>query len=1436
MAKKKKALVCAVLLFLAGGGYLGWQANHEAVMAEVKSAVIQEVGEATGARLDMDAITVDSLVSAHADNVSLWTEDGDKLAEVKSLSLVVNPLKILWNMDEPAAVVSEIVLDTPSVYLAQSADGIWNVDSLLEGDDSSELSLESVITVKNGDVTLKRGGEVWHAENIDGTVEMLGGSVYAIDIKCSENGTPVSAKGEWGGGDGTIEFETEGLALGRYASFLPEGWAEMKPSGTVTKGSIVLRERGDDIALGGEVDLADGRITYDGIALTEVAGHVTFDTEEKVDLAVSGKAMGQPVRADGAVILNKEEIELDLTVASDSFDLRSVPNLDLPIRSTAAVEAKIIGAVSDLTVDGKVSGSGTAYGYAFSDLTAEVGWTSGILAVRSLTADAFGGKVVAQGAYDTSDGLYGFEVAVHQANSDLFGEYVPTIAGPASLHMTIGGRGSDPRLKGRLVMPDGQYMNKDFANLIIDFAKNGELIRVAGASAELDEGARLALRGTIDGDSVDMQAFASELPLGWIHDETCHGGIDVEAKIGGTINDPTASMKVHANEGAILRQPFDRMEGQAEYAGGVLTIHDFVLRDYTLGMDSGHTVQGTIGVTGDKKLDLYVDTKKIRAEALSDWIDMDNMRLTGNLNNQLHVTGTLDQPILSGMYELWDGSFGKLLIAGSRGAYSLDEQGFHIDEMKISSLNTDVELMGLVTPTRQIDLKIRAVDVEPQRLYLNLPYPVEGKASFYGKLEGTLDAPAFKGAVRSDGLTINGTLLEDIKGNVTIRNKVLEVPEFSFREDDGHYRFDGTLRFDESKRMKGKFVSEGGRLRPFLALLNLPEAGIDGDLSGDITIGGTIDRPNIHVLGMLQNGLIKDTHPLSDVEVDAQLNGSVITVNTFRGTQGDGLLAVQGTADLKGALDMEMAGNRIDAKILTDWFDLGIDTTGEMDFAVQLAGSMDEPYANASVEISDVGVSGTQFDKLVGMFVVDDRMMRINQLLLSKGEYRASAYGIVPFGAVIRREDLDVQDDDEIDVTIQLDNADLKVLSLLTPEVTDGVGPMKGEVRVGGTMEDPRFYGDVAIENGTIQLRQMNTPLENTTLSVQLDGKTITLNELSATMGGGVMFGTGEATLVGREWEDFRASLMFDRFYADSLYYKGPVSGNLIFAKGEKLPQLSGDLVIENATIDIPPIPEMGGSDWNMAMDVTIEAKDKVRLYNPYLYDLWLDGKAHFGRTLEYPDTDGMFKVKRGTVSYLKTDFKVAEGWAKFDQVLSFIPRVHLKAETKIDRVKVMLDIDDPADQMNLKLSSSPAMSQQNILSLLTLRSRYFDKQDEDSDGIGKDELVGMLELGLQMSFVSAVENTIREFLAVDEFKLVRDTVSVEGFASGSNRSDREDVYNVQIGKYLTDRFMLRYTKGVGYDGYNFGAYYDVNPHIRLNTNIDEDEELFYGLETHFKF
>ncbi len=1432
MVRKKAALVCAVLAFLSGGGYLGYQANYEAIMAEVKSALVSGVADATEARLELDNLILESPFAAHADNISLYTKDGEKLAVVKKMTVRFSPLAILWNMDTPVRVIREIELDQPSIYLSQKADGGWNIESLLGEEESSDVALESRISITGGEVCLAMNDALWQVTDVEGTLDLLADSVYEFDMTCQEGGASLGVKGRWGDASSVVTAEAKEVAIKRYAPFLPNEWARFAPSGTITEGNIVLRDSADGILASGDVTLADGAFRYDNILLSELGGHITF-SPESVGLNVAGNVMKQPVCVNGDIRLDKPQPELALAVSSDGFDISAIPNIDLPISGTAKVDAKILGAVDDIAVDATVEADGRAYGYDFRNLAAKVGFMRDVVVVRELTADTFDGQLVMQGAYNINDEMYGFEAAVHHADAALFHEYVPDLVGRASLHITIGGRGAEPEMKGRLVMANGQYVEKDFKNLIIDFAKRDDQIKVAGASVETEQGARMALRGTIENDKLDMRAIGSELPLSWLHTEdTCTGGIDVEAVIGGTLSDPTAQMKIHANEGSILRQPFDRMEGTAEYKGGVFEIQDFILRNYQYGMDSGHTIRGTVGVTGDKKLDLYIDTKKIRAEALSSWLDLDET-LTGNLDNQLHVTGTLDTPVVSGSYTLRDGGFGKLLIAGSDGKYSWDDKGFHIEDMRLSSFNAEVEMQGDVSPTRELDLKFRAVDVDIERLYLDMPYAILGRASFYGKLEGSLDSPTFKGLVRSDGLRFNGTLLNDIKGNVTIGNKVVTIPEFAFREEDGLYQFDGVLHLDETKKMDGKFVTKDARLGPLLAVLNLPDAGVDGDLTGDITIGGTMKEPNIHVKGMMANGLIKGEHPLTDVTVDAALIGNVITVNTFRGKQNNGILAVEGTAELEGELDMEMAGTHIDAEILTDWFDLGIDTEGEMDFAIQLAGTMEKPYANASVEIANVGIAETKFDRLVGMFVVDDRMLTINQLLLSKGEYRASAYGIVPFGAVIKRDDITIENSDEIDVTLQLDNADLRVLALLTDEVKDGIGPMTGEVRIGGTVDDPRFYGDINIENGTIQLKQIKSPLEKAFLNMQFDGKTITLRELSGVMGGGTITAYGEATLQGNQWDDFHASMVLDKFTVDSLYYKGPISGSLVFANGEKRPQLLGDIVIEKATVDIPPIPETEESDWDMALDVTVEAKDKVRLYNSYLYDLWIDGRAHFGRTVKYPETEGLFKVKRGTVSYLNTDFKVQEGWAKFDQVVSFVPSVHLKAETKIDRVKVMLGIDDPADQMQLKLTSTPAMSHQNILSLLTLRSRYFDK--EDSDGFGRDELVGILELGLQMSFMGAVESTVREMFDVDEFKLVRDTVSLAGFASG-RRTDREEVYNVQIGKYLTDRLMLRYTMGVGYDGYNFGVYYDMNDRFRLITTLDEDQDGFYGVETYFKF
>ena len=64
---------------------------------------------------------------------------------------------------------------------------------------------------------------------------------------------------------------------------------------------------------------------------------------------------------------------------------------------------------------------------------------------------------------------------------------------------------------------------------------------------------------------------------------------------------------------------------------------------------------------------------------------------------------------------------------------------------------------------------------------------------------------------------------------------------------------------------------------------------------------------------------------------------------------------------------------------------------------------------------------------------------------------------------------------------------------------------------------------------------------------------------------------------------------------------------------------------------------------------------------------------------------------------------------------------------------------------------------------------------------------------------------------------------------------DRE-VYNIEIGKYVSDKLMLRYTTGVDGDTYKFGVQYDFNNRISLTSSLDQDNEPSIGIEARFKF
>jgi translocation and assembly module TamB len=233
-------------------------------------------------------------------------------------------------------------------------------------------------------------------------------------------------------------------------------------------------------------------------------------------------------------------------------------------------------------------------------------------------------------------------------------------------------------------------------------------------------------------------------------------------------------------------------------------------------------------------------------------------------------------------------------------------------------------------------------------------------------------------------------------------------------------------------------------------------------------------------------------------------------------------------------------------------------------------------------------------------------------------------------------------------------------------------------------------------------------------------------------------------------------------------------------------------------------------------------------------------GRVKVGGSIAQPDVSGRIVAIRGTVSYLRTQFKVEEGSVEFRQFSSFEPIIKLNAKATLQQTVVYLNVNGPMGEMEFKLTSEPAMSQQEILSLLTLRSRYFEKQNDGDTGLGRDELMAALDAGLQMRFISEIEGNVRSALGLDEFRFVRDTSS-SIVKKNNNKNDEgstvnKEVYNLEMSKYLTDRLLISYVMGVDHSKNEVSFRYSLNRNISLTGSIDDEKETWIGAEARYRF
>ncbi len=1421
---RQKAIVLAVVAFVVvsvAGAFIF--NKSQTVMTGMSGRLEAELGKALGGAVSVGSLEITALNKVTLFDVSIRDSRGELIAAGPKVTVVYNPLSLLGG-EAAVEAVRELSLDAPRIALDRRADGRWNIDELLDKTRSGDSPFSGKVTIRQGTVTVSAPEGRWQFDDIAADFDFANKPDIALTITAAYKGAPLDVTGHVSrDGASMLAGGATNLDLEGLGALLPADMAVKPAGGRLAQAQIILRRDKGQLVYAGEAKLDGANFDVAGVAVREARGSVAISDKQILLFPIAAKVYGQNIELRGKITTDAAEPVLALAVSAAGFDPAALGS-DIPLRGPLSFTATVGGTPSRPVV--------------------------------GLNADLFGGKVSGTGTILTAKKE--FDVALSGRNLDL--ATLPTIgvglAGRGDVDLRLEGTGSlaAAKIAGSVRASAGQVEGIPFASLSAGFFKVGDRLTADYITVDFPGSGVLTASGTADNGRLSATFFGQGIPLTVLKAQIggldLDGTVDAEGMVDGTTGDPRATARFTAYDGHVLQQPFAIARGGLTLTRTAVTL-DAV--EATSGVTK-HTLNGSIGLTGGRELNLTVATRQARAENLVKLV-MPGERLTGNVDNEMTITGPLAAYTASGRVKLSAGSFRGQLIARAEGSYLRRGGTTELRDFVVNSLNAEVRFNGTISADNRLNLTVAARDIDLAAVHLTFPYPVAGRANFAGQLTGTPTAPVFSGEIAAASLKLNGQELTDVAGQMSVDSEQLAVPGFGFSQGDGRFAFTGGVGFADWT-IHGELTAENGSVAGLLAILNIPAKDVDGRLDGHVTMGGTIAKPDIRLTGTLTKGKIKN-YPLDNIEADIALSNNVVTINRFYAKQGAGVLAAQGTAALGGPLDLEISGRELDAGLLTAWLDAAVDTRGKLTFTAQVTGTSYSPHAAVSLEVNGGGVANATFDAMYGLFILDKGSINVNQLMFTKGQYRASAYGTVPLAALNREGRARGTIADQMDLKVRLEQADLSILPLLTGEVAWAAGETKGEVTIGGTLAQPLLHGSVVVQDGTVKLKALAEPIKKVGVDIQFEGDKINIKTFDGSMGGGGYRLTGTAALQGLALTDYRLLLVLDKLGVNHKYYKGPLEGTINLNSSGGKPVLSGSLVFDNTTINVPIVPEFAPSGLDIGLDLELVAGKKVRLYNPYLYDLLVEGKAKFTGSTKAPAASGRFTAVRGTVSYLRTQFRVISASADFTQFSSFLPVIRLNADTKLEYTRVNLAVNGPVNDLDINLSSEPAMSQQQILSLLTLRNRYADRQSvaggSHDTGLGRDELLSLLDAGLQMTFVAEAESAFRNSFGLDEFRLVRSTLPSEtstrlngtltgGSSSGTTSTagtavaDDRQVYNVEIGKYITDRLYLSYTVGLDHQATSAYFRYDLNRRLSVTGAIDEYSRRRVGVEARFTF
>jgi len=527
-----------------------------------------------------------------------------------------------------------------------------------------------------------------------------------------------------------------------------------------------------------------------------------------------------------------------------------------------------------------------------------------------------------------------------------------------------------------------------------------------------------------------------------------------------------------------------------------------------------------------------------------------------------------------------------------------------------------------------------------------------------------------------------------------------------------------------------------------LKLISLSDVAINGR--------GTFAEPYLKLTGLLRYRDPAREQASGSGIITAELKGKNALLD---GRFMDGKIRVNGSGSLTDAMPWQVNIEMLSAR--SDFLIAGFLKDVPEDLLINLKGNMrlwgDRNNVNGTLLLDKAYIYGYGYGMSNSRPIsvkLKDKILTVESFAMKSETSELQLRGNMHLGS---------------DFNFSLDGA-----SALTPlrAASKNIDMLKGDatfsLTLSGAWEKPRVNGKMKIQNGALGLKNIPYRLTSVSASIYAEEDRIVLEDAKGKISG------GDITMRGNVYLD-RFSLK--RFLFESKLSNVTMSasrnfwihfdGDLAYQGSAQAQDLTGDIRVSKARYteriewkswllqarkkERPKI-ETGRLDQtrlnvrvrggNMSIDNNV-ARASVKM------DVVLRG------TIGQPLLFGRVETTSGIVYFRNNEFTVLKGAIDFARPDEINPYFEILAETKIKNYNVRLALDGYIDQFNLSLSSSPALEENDILSLLTVGDVGKNLKGLEG-GIGAAEATSFLTGKLQ----DVAEDRLKTITGVDRLQI----------------------------------------------------------------------------------